>query len=190
MLPRPLLVFWEDLTCITGVVREFALDNIASSRTERKSCFPKYLTSSSSSREKYIWWNMAYGANKEKDSSIKRISWRSWLTVFIFRHITSCHERTTMTSEISENTISFGSTSPYVIWCEPYLGRSNWRLWHNARDVSRVEKGHLRDTYFAKLVNFLLDSEPEIIFLPRSDLSSFAKSIFHFHQPERPWKPT
>ena len=52
-----------------------------------------------------------------------------------------------------------GSTSSYVIWCEPYLGRSNWRLWHKARDVSRVEKGNLRDTYFAKLVNFLLDSK-------------------------------
>lgn len=37
--------------------------------------------------------------------SRESIPWRSSSTVFIFRHIFFCHERTTMTSETSENAI-------------------------------------------------------------------------------------
>ena len=43
--------------------------------------------------------------DKSHRNGRESIPWRSWSTVFIFRHIHFCHERTTMTSETSENTI-------------------------------------------------------------------------------------
>jgi len=75
------------------------------SRTERKSCFPMSLSSSSSSpdRNKYVLCckRREVVVDKSHRYSRERIPWRSWLTVSLSSRIYFCNEITTSTAERS-----------------------------------------------------------------------------------------
>ena len=108
------------------------LDNIGWRRTEQKSSFPMSLTSSSCSRDRN-----KYGGYGEADQLLQVMLslllrcefideyFSLFATWTIFFHIDCCHDRTTMTSDASENTIFVRF---YFILCYVILTQKRWHL--------------------------------------------------------------
>ena len=124
---------------VLNIFQRLALDNIGWSRTERKSCFPMSLMSSSTSRDRNKIHMAEYGDGRSTSSrdALSAIAMRfidEYFSLFaawtIFRHIYFCHERTAMTSEISENTIfvRFYFTRCYQMLTFVSIGRADWPI--------------------------------------------------------------